>query len=63
MPGTDTKKNMQERPVDRDHETQDREYKSKGLPQTEKYSVDKKIKGQPSVSTPEDIKEQSGLPE
>lgn len=62
MPGTDTKKNKKERPVDQNAETDDMEYKSGGLPKTSKYSVDKNAKTQPSVSTPADIKEQSSRP-
>lgn len=44
-------------------ETSAEEYKSGGLPKTSQYSVDKKKKDEPSVSTPKDTKEQSDRPE
>lgn len=62
MPGTDTKKSKRERPVDKNAETEDQEYKSGGLPKTSKYSVDQNAKTQPSVSTPKDMKEKNARP-
>ena len=48
--------------LDSAQETDDEEYKAGGLPKTSKYSVDKKHRSEPSVSTPEDKKEQSDRP-
>lgn len=62
MSGINTKGNKRERSVEREAETTPKEYKTDGLPQTSKYSVDKKKKTEPSVSTPKDLKKQSGRP-
>lgn len=62
MLGIDTKTNKKARPVDPRSETEEREYKSGGFVNTSKYSVDKKVKSEPSVSRPKDTKEQSDRP-
>lgn len=62
MPVSDTKSQKRSRPVDVNNETKEREYKSGGIAGTAKYSVDKKSKSQPSVSTPKQTKEQSDRP-
>ena len=58
-----TKTNKNTRPVDAHSETETREYKGDGVSGTSKYSVDKKAKTEPSVSTPKDKKEQSDRPD